>query len=37
MPQLLDPIQNPATKLARQAQPIIKHYLIPANALKGKA
>ena len=34
-PQLLDPIQNPAARLARQAQPIIKHYLIPADALSG--
>lgn len=35
-PQLLEPIQNPAAKLAREAQPVIKHYLIPATALNGK-
>jgi len=33
-PQLLT-IQNPAAKLMQQAQPIIKHYLIPADALKS--
>ncbi|MCA9904227.1 MAG: DUF3883 domain-containing protein, partial [Anaerolineae bacterium] len=32
-PRLLEPIQNPATRLAQTAQPIIKHYLIPASAI----
>ncbi|MHB8629988.1 MAG: helicase-related protein [Aggregatilineales bacterium] len=35
-PQLLV-IQNPATKLANRSQPIIKHYLLPADALLSAA
>jgi len=30
-------IQNPATKLASRSQPIIKHYLRPADALLSAA
>ena len=32
MPQLIT-IQNPAARLASAAQPVVKHYLIPAEAI----